>query len=143
MESAKRMIDKAVSKCSPQTRTELARVLGVSPQRLNDWSSGYRHMPTQKAMTVAAIGHMDPIRTLGEYEAEWLAKKGSALVTGAVAVCLLGAGLLGGSGDASAKPVSSYTANGVTIMHIMRRRFGRFWARFCVPQIAANTLTLG
>jgi plasmid maintenance system antidote protein VapI len=47
------LIDRAAKECG--SRSELAKRLGVSPQRITDWSSGIRQMPPEQAAIVADI----------------------------------------------------------------------------------------
>jgi plasmid maintenance system antidote protein VapI len=58
------LIDKAAQRCG--SRSKLAKELGVSPQRVNDWATGFRQMPPEQAAIVADIAGLVP--------EEWLAR---------------------------------------------------------------------
>lgn len=89
MQSLKGIIDKAAKVCG--TKTNLAKRLGISPNRLWDYESGFRPMPDDKVIELAYIAGTNPIKALGEYAFERHGKKkGSATVGTVVAVCFLG-----------------------------------------------------
>lgn len=64
LETLRELIDRATKEVG--TRTELARQLGVNPQRVNDWRAGYRPCPPEIVAIIADIAGMP-----GE---EWLAR---------------------------------------------------------------------
>lgn len=108
MESAKRMIDSAAQLCG--SKSDVARRLGVAPQRLNDWESGRRAMPDAQLVALAMLAGADPRAAIGAYRWEWLEKKRGGVAAGIVgAAFFLGALLSAGSGTATASqadPVS-------------------------------------
>lgn len=88
MESVKQVIDKAAKVCG--SKKALAERLGVSPQRMWDYESGFRAIPDEKLIEIAHIAGANPIRALGEYAWErHTKKKGSASVGTAAVVCFL------------------------------------------------------
>lgn len=88
MESIVWMIDEAM-KVWP-TKTAIARHLGVTPQRLNDWERGYRHMPPEKIEALAALSGLAPALQIGRYELEWRKKRATSALAGIAAlVCSL------------------------------------------------------
>lgn len=64
LETLRELIDRAAKEVG--TKTELARQLGVNPQRVNDWRAGYRPCPPEVVAVIADIAGMP-----GE---EWLAR---------------------------------------------------------------------
>lgn len=106
MQSIERMIDKALRSCL--TKAEIARRLGVTPQRLNDWQSGYRSMPDEKLIELAHLAGVDEVKAAGEVIVERVRKKRAAALAGiATAACLGGAALLGVPNTSQAKDNSS------------------------------------
>lgn len=69
MESLKRLIDNAMRVCT--TRAELARRLGVTRQRLNEWERGARPVPTATLAAIAHIAGADVTTALGTYALDW------------------------------------------------------------------------
>ena len=100
------------------TKTALAQILGVAPQRLNDWRTGYRPCPPEQVAIIADVAGLPAeewlvratlLNSKGKPYQErlhkalgkWFPRTGGALVS-----CLL-AGVLMGSmagGDAQAMP---------------------------------------
>lgn len=64
LETLRELIDRAAKEVG--TKTELARQLGVNPQRVNDWRAGYRPCPPEVVAVIADIAGMP-----GE---EWLVR---------------------------------------------------------------------
>lgn len=64
LEILRELIERAAKEVG--TKTELARQLGVNPQRINDWRAGYRPCPPEVVAVMADIAGMP-----GE---EWLAR---------------------------------------------------------------------
>lgn len=84
MKSARRMIDNAKKLC--KTKTNVAKFLGITQQRLDEYERGKRHMPAQLVMKLAVLANENSIRALGEYEAEWTAKKLGGVAAGLAAL---------------------------------------------------------
>ena len=58
----KTLIDKAAKKV--QSKTELARVLGVTPQRISEWAHGHRPCPLEVQVRLCAIAELVDDETL-------------------------------------------------------------------------------
>jgi DNA-binding transcriptional regulator YdaS (Cro superfamily) len=77
MRSLKYAIDRAAVDCG--TKTALAEALGFSPQRLNDYQTGLRHMPYGHVIGLARLANIDPDMLWAEYSREYAkAKKPAA-----------------------------------------------------------------
>lgn len=118
MDSTKRMIDRAADVCG--SRSEVARRLGVAPQRLWDWESGRRSMPDEAIIEIALIAGVDPRAALGAYRWEWHAKKKGRALAGIAALgCLLAA--LTGAAPTTANATSGAEVSGLLAAHYAQR----------------------
>jgi DNA-binding transcriptional regulator YdaS (Cro superfamily) len=70
------LVQQACSKHRLRTKVELAALLGVTPQRLNDWEAGSRRCPDARLATLARLAGVKPAAVIGSYGVEWLEKKG-------------------------------------------------------------------
>lgn len=73
MKSLKGMIDGALILC--KTKTQLARILGDTPQTLYNYEVGRRHMPDDKIVKLAKLAGVNPTLALGQYQMDWLKRK--------------------------------------------------------------------
>ncbi len=120
MRSLERMIDAATKTCL--TKTNVAKALGCTPQRLWDYETGTRHMPVTKVMRLATLANTNAVLELGRYEAEWSGKKtGSATVGIAVAAFSLGALSMAPGADAYPLKISSTSTHYAQLVAWLRR----------------------
>lgn len=113
------LIERAAKECG--SKTALAKQMGVSAQRLNDWRTGLRSCPPEQVAIMADIAGLIAeewlvratlLNSKGKpyYErlhqalGKWLPRTGAALV-----LCLLTASLSGFHGEAQADPVNFST----------------------------------
>lgn len=113
------LFDRAAKECG--NRAELARQLGVTPQRLSAWEHGDRQVPPEQIAMIADIAGLVAeewlVRAillknkekpyygrLQQALGKWLPRTGAALV-----LCLLTASLSGFHGEAQADPVNFST----------------------------------
>jgi hypothetical protein len=117
MKSIKRMIDSALTVC--QSKSAIARTLGVTPQRFWQFESGLRHMPASLVMRLATLANMNAVIELGRYEAEWCGKKTMRAAAGIAGAAFTLGALSLAHGDVQASV--SIPCYAVDPLHIMRR----------------------
>ncbi len=110
------MIDDALRVC--QSKSAIARALGVSPQRLWDYETGKRHMPATLVMRLATLANMNSVGALGQYEAEWAGKKTWRAAAGIAGAVFSLAALSVAHGNADANTL----VNGSRAAHYAQRK---------------------
>ncbi len=110
MKSLEQMIDNALQVC--ESKSDVARTIGQTPQRLYEFASGRRHMPATHVMRLATLANMNAVLELGRYEAEWSAKKIPRAAAGiAGAAFILGALSMGPGAEAHPVMMRSHSAH--------------------------------
>lgn len=112
-EDLQKLLDKAAEKCG--SKSKLARAMGVSPQRVNDWYSGAVNCVPEDRARLAGFAREDALQELvratlektagtlrGEQLRKLLGKSLPQIIAGIVFALLLGANLTYGSFDAGA-----------------------------------------
>lgn len=114
MESLKRMIDKAQAR--GLSKSELARRLGVSPQKFGDYAAGRVPMPVAKLCALARLTDSDPVNLVGQYMIEKAKKKGLAAPAAGALLAFLA---LAGGGSERPREAPSFRSQSI---HSANRR---------------------